>query len=618
MVTPADNRSGPRRTDDAGFALIAVILLAAVLVMLALVAFGDIAWEQNSGRGVNTTAQADAAAQTGLAAAKYDISVLSTACSLPWTGVVTSGAPANTPASSYSVSVNYYTTTTPNSADADTCNATTNAGVTTYSLASAAQSATILSTGAANVGGKWSAATANNLTNVASSNSSGAYVGGNTSTETIEEQVSISGVSANSYVIFAGSSLTTSVNNQLTVSASNATPPLLGEIYVNGNFSTGTAGCPGAGEDATLVTSGNLTLDSCTVDGSVAASGNILLQNGASIGASSSAPSNATASNGSIVMDGSNIYGNAVARGSSSSSIQLCPKSTTPTSPCSQLPSSTDTGASTIWGSADASGTVTEGISSEEANAPYYEAPPCSAVSDKVGGDNNAIDGCITTQDSSTSANVSSSLGLPTIAAPTTAGNSWTGYTLDANANCNSGSDPNSVYNLLASSTPQVIVLGSSCSGVLNFSTNITLTANMAVFAPNGISLAQNFKFATAGGNTSKLQLSLIVPTPTSSYSCGTASSPSYSITINGKSFPNPAGASPYAGIYEDFYTPCYMSLPTGAVTAYGSMIAEYYNFLNSSGQAKGQLTISYNPFAPPGLTWGYVVQTEQHFVVQG
>lgn len=541
--------------EEAGFALIAVMLLLVALLTLSIVAFNESGINSTSSQRTDSAAQADATASAGLSAALFDLVGGDFQCQLSAQPVLGSGGPPNAGTDSYTVSIAYYSTTwaagtTPPAGDAIACSG----GV----ASSPPATALVVSTGTSSFG-------------AISSN------------ETVTEQVAVSPV-PQYYAAFSASTAAMNLTNldvPQTASAGGAPspsgpgpgqtppPPPEGVIYTAGAV-TNSGSCPT--EAASIVAFGDSTLTSCTVTGSVQVGhGSLTLSQ-------STVDGNATIGGGSVVMSHATVYGDVMA----SDDVSLCPGSGAEPSQCSTL---TPEGPTTIAGSA----TADTGTVQIDGTSIATETPPCSAY--QLAGDQ--IDGCVTST-SGTGVSPPASLSLPALGPPSQAAwqaDGYSGYV--PTTNCASVAS-----DLAAETAPTVIY--ANCALNLTSLGTLTLNYDTAIYATGGITIGGGTNFQPPKGSTpGSLQLSLIVPDPVGGASCSTND---YNIT-DSNSTALPTSIATFA------YTPCTLST-SAAVTMAGEIVA-------GAISPAQPLSISYSPFTPPGMVFGYQALVESRTVTQ-
>lgn len=601
------------RQEDPGFVLISVVMLLTVLLILALIAFGDSAVNRATSVQANANIQADATANAGLAAALYDIqsSTGQFPCSNSGAPVLTSavfpqseGGPKS-PTDTYSVTIDYYSSdwtigSNPPGTSSSSYIACSPGGVATATPVAA-----------------WITSTGSSTFNPSKAQ------------EVVSEQVHISAV-PQSYVAFQappppgctgagscpwslGTSPTLSLSQLLVAQPSGGTTvSSQGIVYTQGQLSNGGAkACNGLKGmvskppsdpyshyyDATLVASGSLTLDNnCEVAGDLdlgpgaTTPGSLTLSQGGVDG-------DVNLSGGNAVMSNSIVWGNVSAGDPSGTygSIELCP-STTPTTYPTGCSSSLSTGPSTIYGTATATGTVSLGSTAEPTSA-QVNNPPCPATT--ASGD--TIGNCIQVS-VPYSTPAPTQIFLPTMATPVSgnfAASAWQngGYATIESGNCSTGAS-GVAAEAAAATTPTVIVVPTgapSCaSDTLTITTNIHLQTSVAIFAPS-ITLGGGSAFSPASKGVSA-QVSLIAEQPSGS-SCND------NLTVSNN-------ALSAAGITSFLYSPCTLSVTANA-TMTGEAVAQNFSLGTST------LTMFYSQLSVPGLNFGYQAVVEERNISQ-
>lgn len=536
--------------EEAGFALIAVMLLLVALLMLSIVAFNESGINSTSSQRTDSAAQADGSASTGLSAAVFDFVSGDFPCQLSSQPVLGSGAPADAGTNTYTANISYYSTTwaagsAPPSGSSIACTG----GV----AASAPATAVVVSTGTSSFG-------------AISSN------------ETITEQVAVT-PAPQYYAAFSASTAALNLSDldvPQTAAAAGAPPPPgpgpgpgggsgtqtappEGHIYTAG--AVGDSG-PCNTEAASIIAFGNSTLNNCNITGSVQVGGGTL-----TLDNNSTVAGNVTVGGGSVVMSHATVDGDVTA----STDVSLCPGNGPEPSQCSALGPQ---GAATIGGSA----TADTGTVQIDGSPIGTETPPCSTY--QLAGDQ--IDGCITST-SGQSVTPPSSVSLPTLGPPSQsawAADGYSGYV--TTNNCASVA-----HDLAAETAPTVIY--ASCALNLTSLGTITLNYDTAIYATGGFTIGAGTTFQPPAGSTSgSLQLSLIVPAPAGGASCST----------NGYNITDSNGGALPTTIATFAYTPCTFST-SAAVTMAGEVVA-------GAITPAQPLSISYSPFTPPGLVFGY------------
>jgi type II secretory pathway pseudopilin PulG len=615
-------RYSPRRSrlargvhpEDKGFVLIAVVLLLTVLLILALIAFGDSQVNRATSAQANANTQADATANAGLAAALYDLesSTGQFPCSNSGQPVLTSavfpqsnGGP-KTPTDSYSVTIDYY------SSDWTIGSNPPGTSAPSYIACSAGGVATATPTAA------WITSTGSSTLNPSKAK------------EVVSEQVHISAV-PQGYVAFQappapsctgaescpwslGTSPTLSLAQLLVKQPSGGTTvSTQGIVYTQGQLSDGgnkaCGGLPGMASKppgdpyshfyyATLVASGSLTLDNnCEVAGDV------------DLGPGATTPGSLTTSQGGVdgdvnvsggnmVMSNSIVWGNVSAGDASGTygNIELCP-STKPTTYPPGCTTSLSTGPSTIYGTATATGTVSLGSTAEPTSS-QINNPPCPAIT----GSGDKIGNCIQVS-APYSTPAPTQIFLPVMATPASgnfAASAWKsgGYSTILSGDCSTGAS-GVAAEAAAATVPTIIVVPTgapSCtSDTLTISSAISLKTSVAIFAPS-ITLGggSNFTVATKGSSE---QLFLIAEEPPGG-SCND------NITVSN------GNALSATGIDSVVYSPCTLSVTANATTT-GEALAQNFSLGTST------LTMYYTPLAVPGLTFGYQAVVEERNISQ-
>ena len=590
-----DSRRSLCRDDD-GAALIMVVVIVAVLVLLSFIAFVSAGTNDTSATSYNASVQADATASAGAAEAVYEIEVStgSFPCSISSTSLLpeSSGGLADAGKSSYSVSIAYYTSFPPTSSSLLTCS-----GGTVTPNPAALKAAVVASTGHTTVGPV-------------------------SASETVTEQVFVS-LAPNDYSVFQGGTSTLDLTHLLPLASSSTSSANVGVVYSNGGITALAGGaCPAPPAPnvnppnppantmaATLVAQGSLTFENCYLNGSVvlgssgSGQGNLVVTNGIISG-------NATVSDGSATLSKGQVVGNLVDGGSApGGNVVLCPNPLGPTSPaaCSGL----QAGASFVNGSVTAEGTVTLGTTLEPSGT-----PPCSPTSSS----GDEVVGCITPS-SPYAVDGPSELSLPKLEADTS-GSDWfsawqsagdsagngaaSTATVDQTSIC-TGTGAGSVWADVNGETGPTVVIA-NCA-VSWSSGNLNAQYNTAIVAAGGISLSGNFAFTQPppppGTQPTPVQISLVVPAPTSSYTCGS----SLSTTVNS----NILGPQTQKDSFF-LYTPCTLTISKG-LNLTGEIVA---NTVNVTQNVKLAYPTSTAAFSPPGFNFGFQVVVEARYVTSG
>jgi|GEM_PF-6563795 len=599
-MTPHPAAGTPRRLrhDEDGAALIMVVVIVSILVLLSFIAFVSAANNDVSVNSYDVSTQADATAAAGAAAALYDIesSTGTFPCSLASTKLLptSSGGLTNAGKSSYSVGIDYYSAYPPSSSNLISCT-----GGSVTPVPTSLKAAVVKSTGKT-------------------------VTGPVSSTETITEQVYIS-VVPNDYSVFSGGAGTLDLSN-LVAEGSGTTPSGSGTVYANGDVSIVSAGGPGAACAtppapslsapnppansfvASIVAQGNLSITNCFVNGSVFL-GTDSSNNGNLVLSQATVDGGATTSSGSATISDSQVVGNLSAGGGSTGSVVLCPNplGAHPPTGCGTLKA----GGSIVNGSVTAQGTVTVGTTSEPAGT-----PPCSTTN--TGGDQ--VVGCITPASPYTVTSPGQ-LSLPTFTTDSTgsdwfsawasagdsAGNGAASTATVINTSTCTGTGAGSVWSDVNGETGPTVVIA-NC-GISWSSGNLNAPYNTAIIASGGISLSGNFAFTQPnpgpGKQPTAAQISLVVPTPTSSYTCGS----SLNTTIGS----NMAGPQTQNDTFF-VYTPCTLTV-SSAVSFAGELAA---NALSVTKKVQLSYPSSTTAFSPPGFNFGFQVVVESRYVTSG
>lgn len=459
-----------RDRDDAGFALIAVILITAVLAVMVSAAFLDSSVSNDRVNGALVHSEADESANYGVAKVTYDMETGTFLCSYSSQQVALPTGSLNTYTTSWSTSTVQYFDSSGNSLDPSGTNCVSNV------LQAVPTTATVAVTGSA---------------------SSGIYQ----SSETINETLAVTSVNAQNMVIFSGGNVDLTKNVQITAPANSST----GELYSGGTISLPSGNC--TNESVNTVSSGDTSIY-CNITGEVDAVGNLNIYN-------STVTGDVDASSGNLTMWGGTITGNATAAGSTGSgNITLCPNSDT----CSGTKSTNN---NEIKGTTTASGTV-YAYTTQVANT----TSPCPTNTQVLG---QKFDSCITNSSGQKPTAASASYSYPTLTEPTsgTTG-AWysAGYTQFQTVACNSAALGAAMKSEVSATSPAnglvIDVIG--CTGPLVLSTasmggfSGTVTNDTAIFVPCGLIGANNwFK----GGPTNAAQLSFIIPSNTTCSATG-------------------------------------------------------------------------------------------------
>lgn len=559
-------RRSPYRDEVAerGFILVAVTLLVTSILIIALIAFGSVGFLESTTTHVNASGAADSAANAGIAAAVNDVAAGNEVCNLSARngGDLTTAPHAGS--DSYTVSISYYA----NYVDPEVSTYQGQPNLLSCPLTAATFGAILVtSTGTSQQGAL-------------------------NSSETVTELLAASVVNPG-YALFDANvnaanpvSLNNLSLNQVTGGLANPGP---GNVFADGSISGPSSG--GCQMFGTFVATGSVSMqDNCTVGGSIVANTGVTLSQ-------ASVEGNVTAANGNVVMSNSTVEGGATAIGN----ILLCPNP--PGSSCTGLSG----GKSTISGSATATGTITLGTTSE----PYSSG----GVTDSSSGD-SITSGPVDPSATGVSSPLQSTTALPNVASPVNGGtsaqqtayNAWKtlGYTVDApTASCSGSSS--TLYTEIANATGPTVVVGNCTSGgsptplSLTGEPNLTLKNSLAVFSADGFTLGGGFAFKSSA--SSAIELSLVVPTPASSYSCSTTGEDN--ITVNSNDLPPGSGGNP---VYTNFFTPCFLNVATGLNNIYGEA---YVGALNLTKQ----LQLFYESFAIPGLDFGYSLTPTERYV---
>lgn len=602
-------QSKDSRQEDRGFVLIAVVLLLTVLLILALIAFGDSAVNRTTSVQANATTQADATANAGLAAALYDIesSTGQFPCSNSGQPVLTSavfpesnGGP-RTATDTYSVTIDYYSSNWSIGSNPPGTSASTYIACSAGGVAEATPVAA------------WITSTGSSTLNPSKAK------------EVISEQVHISSV-PQSYVAFQappppgcagagscpwslGSPPTLSLA-QLLVKEPTTASSWQGIVYTQGQLSDGGGkacnGLPAVSPkrggdsyshyyDATLVGSGSLQLDNnCEVAGDIdlgpgaTTPGSLTLSQGGVDG-------DVNSSGGDVVMSNSIVWGNVSAGDSSGTygNIKLCPKGGTLPSWCGGL----SAGSSTIDGTATATGAVYIGNTAEPTSA-QVNNPPCPATTASA----DTIGNCIQVS-SPYSTPAPTQIFLPTMATPAAgnfAASAWknAGYATVEPGDCSTGAS-GVAAEAAAATNPTVIVVPTgapSCtSDTLDITGAINLNTSVAIFAPS-ITLSGAAAFHPASKGVSP-QVSLIAEQPTGG-SCND------NLTVA------TANALNASGVTSFLYSPCTLSVTANAAMT-GEAVAQNFSLGTST------LTLTYSQMAIPGLNFGYQAVVEERNISQ-
>jgi hypothetical protein len=582
------------RQDEDGAALIMVVVIVSVLVLLSFIAFVSASNNDVSVSSYEASSQADATATAGASAAVYDIESSSgkLPCSISSTQLLptSSGGLTNGGTSSYSVSISYYSAFPPNSADLISCS-----GGSVSPVASSLQAAVVTSTGKT-VSGPVS------------------------SSETITEQVYISLI-PNAYAVFSGGTGSLDLTH-LVAEPSSTTPSGSGTVYSNGDVTLNGAPCgappapsvtvpnpPSNAFTASIVAQGNLNITNCFVNGSVflgsdsSGNGNLVLSKATVDGG-------ALVSAGNADMSDSQVVGNLSAGGTSSAdSVVVCPNplGATPPAGCSGL----QAGGSVVNGSVTAQGTVTVGTTSEPAGT-----PPCSTTSS--GGDQ--IVGCITPSSPYT-VHAPGDLSLPALVADSsgsdwfsawseagdTAGNGTASTATVVTTSTCTGTGPGSAWADVNGETGPTVVIA-NCG--INWTTgSLNAPYNTAIVASGGINLSGTFAFtqppAPNGTLPTAAQISLIVPEPTSRYTCSSSLDTTLGSNLSG---PNTQDDTFFV------YTPCTLTI-SKAFNFAGELVA---NSLSISQNVQLSYPASATAFSPPDFNFGFQVVVESRYVTEG
>lgn len=545
----------PARREEAGFALIAVIIMLAILMTIALIAFTETGQSRTGTSQASTSTAADAAANTGMSAELYNIETgnfcATMSSSVPTPPLVT--GLSNAPRESFSVS-EIYSTTYGTWSGSDVLSCTGSPSV----LSGEPGGAIVTATGTA-------------------------VIGGITTTETITDQVFISQIAQQFAALQSSSSASLNLANVIVQQVAS-----LGEIYTNGPLSNMSSGGPSC-EGANIVASGSWSDSGCAVAGSITLTGGSLSLNNTTLGGDVTVSGASTCSGSSPVgcvflMNNATVAGSVLA----GANIYLCPGGTvgSPTG-CTN-----SAGSATIDTSANANGSIWFGNSNHLGSC---------ATPTKIGND-TIKEGC--QPGFPNQVQPAPSVSFPSFSDPTTFNNSWTsaGWTGPLYVPCNDTGNTTLANDISDASAPTVIVItpSSTCTGGYTLSSNVRLQneANVAIWAPCGFTVANNGQFQIAAGSTAQLSLISAGQSP----SCGGSPTMIGNIaTVNNNPFQN--GITGFVAAANNFTT-------NGNVTMTGEVIA---NLINVSHP----LTIKFAGFTPPGMDFGYQALVKQRYISQ-
>ena len=329
---------------------------------------------------------------------------------------------------------------------------------------------------------------------------------------------------------------------------------------------------------------------------------------------------------GNLVMSDSKVLGNASVDGKyPNGTTVLCPSPVSGNAMCTGLaagPSTVGliTGKTVGNSTVNAAGTITVGSTSHTVSV-------CPGPVKTTGG--NEITGCIYPNNSSFSVYSPKVVPLPTVVIPTPSSpklgqkiafNKWTSalYTWKTTSTCG-GTTPTSLVGEINSvprppKTTTVIVANCAVNLPVGSATAATVSHNVAIFAPDGITLGGGFKF-NMGSTTSSVHLSLIVPTP------GTPGcQPADNITFGAGSatdFPAPVtkrgSTGKWTPSFEMFIsTPCKFTVDSN-VTLKGTVAVGTLTI--TSGHT---LTIRHGIYIPPDFTYGSQPLAVSRYIVGG
>lgn len=573
--------SPPGEPPQAGFALVAVTLLVVSMFILASIAIASVGFNQGSTTHVNASAAADGAANAGLAAVIQAIATGNDVCQLSSSSAPDVVTAPNAGTDSYAVSVSYYSSY----ADPEP------------SASSVPPPTSLISCSGSSLGAGTSFAGVV-VTAVGKS-----QMGQLSSSETITELLQAVPINAN-YVLFdsnvlsaASVDLTNFSLNQITTTA--LVNPGPGEVFADTSIAGPSAG--GCQMYGTFVSVGSVTMgDKCVVGGSISANTGVTL---------SQANVNGKVSvyQGNLVMSNSVISGSATTIGN----ILMCPV------PPSGLCTGLNQGNTTISGDATASGTVTLGTTSEP-------PPPPNLCNVSANGGKQTVDGCITAGDTDLTGPPYGNIALPTMVSPISAANggttaqrsayaAWTaaGYTVEIEHSCSGQSS--ALWGDIKNATGPLAIVGACTSDgtangtpqPLTFSGpgSVAFKHDLAIFSPYGFNFVGGNILQSQAGPT-PAQLSLIVPTPTTSYQC---SSGNYNIALAG-TLPPGAGANP---AFVDLFTPCTLSVTTKVPNVYGEA------FVGNLSMTQ-LLQMFYEPFTVPAMSFGVSLVPQERYVTKG
>lgn len=557
--------SGRRRRPprcDSGQAVASVIAIIAMFVVLTYVAFGAANFAASETDQISTNSGAGPAAAAGVAAALYDLAAGNYTCAIASTNLpVTPGAGA----SSYSATITYYDSyadpePAPTSTNSRTCSSGALPSGSTFGAAQ------ISAIGTTRFGTLTITEQANELL------------------QTFPQQ--------QSYALFTGSALTMTNLKLPTPTTGNTAPAV---VYANGNvvLGSGSSGTPPAVDNSACLNASVIAVGTLSFANGKCVNGNIY-SDGNTVLSASTVGGTASVVGGNLVMSHSIIAGNALVEGSPGS-ILMCPNPVSGNASCSGLNSGQSiigqTGGTPSISNASATGTITLGAVSESTICP---GPVIESTS------KNEVTGCVYPSNANNVA-PPSAIPFPGESLPvqngTTAQQSsyaaWTaaGYTIETATTCTGTGSGSVIADMTAASTSTVII--ANCALTLSTGT-VTLSHNVALFATSGMTVANGFK--VAGPSAGSVQLSLVVPTPTGSYSC----TGSYGLTIS-------SGGDINSGHLNTFaFTPCAFTI-SAAVPLTGTVVAGSVSLSNT-------FTLTYSALTLPGLGFGYqYIPTERY-----
>jgi Tfp pilus assembly protein PilX len=573
---------------DSGQALIVVIILLTVVAVLTLVAITDSVYSTTTTTKAATTIDANSAASAGVAAALYDVSKGTYFCQHATTKLTTGAFHHTDELNEYRFNVVYYD----QYADPEPTPAPTTQPTSITERCVATKLPTGVTFGAAVITATGTSKTA-----------------AKTSKAEIEELVRTYPLDP-SYVLYSGSSsgLNLSRVQMFATTSPNNTFTNTGIIYSASGVTDVVTSAPANCLDAAIDAHGTINFKGGACSHASLYATKTITLSGAKIYA------NVNVASGNVTMSSTTVFGDVEATGHiPEGNIVLCPVPPTRNAACTGLASGdSDVGGSPPGGTpttsnADASNSVTVGTTSEGDRCPG----PVSSGGDEV-------TGCVEPDDTAFTVSPPKTVPLPKVMAPLGSGTTaqkiaytlWTkaGYAVETTTECTGTGAGTLVSDIDNATRNTVIVAKCAVTFPAGSATTATLKHNVAIFAPDGITVNSGFTFKLTA---STLHLYFMVPT-TNSGTCN--------VTFGSGSaadFPSGGGGGPGGAthsIQTFVFTPCGLSIDDGgSFTVKGVLVVGSLSITNAT-----TLTLRHSSFIPPDFSYGYQPLAITRYLAKG